>query len=315
VLDRIRAAFGVSYAALVDGRTPSRVLHESGSRDGATSHYRTKGSPGVDLVVAGRPLGADDRRVLEGFAHAAAASAERGRLAQQAAEAERLASIDQLRTALLAGVGHDLRSPLSGIKAAVTSLRAGDVTWSEADRAELLDVIETSADRLEALVANLLAASRLNAGALSVDLAAVDVEEIVGRGISALGDTGRIVIDIPEGLPPALADIGLAERVVANLADNALRHSGKGANVLITASSRGSEVTMSVVDNGHGVPAALRAELFRPFQRLGDRSPGGLGLGLSVARGFAEAMGGALEPDETPGGGLTMHIRLRTAPA
>jgi two-component system, OmpR family, sensor histidine kinase KdpD len=133
--------------------------------------------------------------------------------------------------------------------------------------------------------------------------------------VAALGSSERIVIDVPDGLPPALADVGLAERVLANLADNALRHSGRGANVLITASARARQVTVSVVDTGSGVPAAVHRQLFQPFQRVGDRSPGGLGLGLSVARGFTEAMGGALEPAQTPGGGLTMHVRLPAAHA
>jgi K+-sensing histidine kinase KdpD len=313
VLERIRAAFAMPYAALVVAGGRGAALIEAGCRNGAEPELRVRAGDGVDLLVAGRTLYADDRRVLRGFAQAAAASAERSRHARQAAEAERLASIDQLRTALLAGVGHDLRTPLSGIKAAVSSLRADDVQWTTSQRDELLDVVESSADRLDALVANLLATSRLDAGALSVDIAPVDVEEIVGRGVSGLGGNERVLIEIPAGLPPAATDLGLAERVIANLTDNALRHSGKGSNVLITASARAGQVTVSIVDTGPGVSAGGRAALFRPFQRLGDRSPGGLGLGLSVAHGFTEAMGGSLEPAETPGGGLTMHIRLPAA--
>ena len=251
--------------------------------------------------------------MLSAFARAAVASLERQELREQAAEVDRLASVDQLRTALLAGVGHDLRTPLAGIKAGVTSLRARDVQWTDAERRELLDAVEDSADRLEALVANLLATSRLDAGALSVTLTAVDVEEIVGRALGALPAQDRVVVDVPEHLPLVLADVGLAERVVANLVDNALRHSGKGTNVLVTAAERGQQVVVSVVDSGPGVPTARHEALFTPYQRLGDRTPGGLGLGLSVARGFTHAMGGSLEPAETAGGGLTMHVRLPQA--
>lgn len=314
VLHRVQGVFGLAYAAVVEGDGDERhVVHEVGAGAGADHHLRLDVEGGRALEVAGRPLDEADRRVLAAFASAAVASLEAQELARQAAEADRLASVDQLRTALLAGVGHDLRTPLAGIKAAVTSLRADDVEWDEAERRELIDVVESSADRLDALVANLLAASRLDAGALSVALAAVDVEEIVGRALTGITERARVVVDVPEALPLVLADVGLAERVVANLVDNALQHSGRGTNVLVAATERGREVVLSVVDTGPGVPSHLRAELFAPYQRLGDRRPGGLGLGLTVARGFTQAMGGVLEPAETPGGGLTMRVRLPRA--
>lgn len=316
VLRRVREVFGLHHAAVVERDGDDwRVLRESGSAAAGDQELRVEVSPQRALHVSGRQLTGDDQRVLAAFAGAAVAALESQELAAQAAEAERLASVDQLRTALLAGVGHDLRTPLAGIKAAVTSLRAEDVQWTDTDRDELLEAVETSADRLDALVANLLAASRLDAGALSVVLAPVDVEEIIGRSVQGVNDRERVVVDVPARLPLVLADVGLAERVLANLVDNALRHSGKGMNVLVTASERPDAVVLSVVDTGPGVPPGRRATLFAPYQRAGDRSTGGLGLGLSVARGFATAMGGTLEPAETPGGGLTMHVRLRKAPS
>ena len=316
VLSRIRDVFGLGYAAVAEAHEGDwRVVEASGAPREGEAALRLQVSDVRALQVSGRPLNADDRRVLGAFARAAVASLEGRQLAQQAAQAARLASIDQLRTTLLAGVGHDLRTPLAGIKAAVSSLRAEDVQWTEADRTELLDAVETSADRLDALVANLLAASRLDAGVLSVSMTAVSVEEIVGRGIGGVADSNRIVVDVPERLPLVLADVGLAERVVANVIDNALRHSGKGTNVLITAAQHGQQVVLSVIDTGPGVPTGRREAMFASYQRLGDRTPGGLGLGLSVARGFTEAMGGRLEPAETPGGGLTMNIRLPRAVA
>ena len=314
VLARVRAVFDVDYAAVVEPDGAGwRVVLDAGAPGAGGVELRLAASGPRALLVRGRTLSADDRRVLGAFARAAVASLERQELAEQAAEAARLATIDQLRTTLLAGVGHDLRTPLAGIKAAVTSLRAEDVDWSDEQRAELLAAVESSADRLDALVANLLASSRLDAGALSVTLAPVDVEEIVGRGIAGTVASHRVVVDLPDGLPLVLADVGLAERVIANLVDNALRHSGRGTNVLVTAVRRSGAVVLSVIDSGTGVPAAQHERLFAPYQRLGDRSAGGLGLGLSVARGFTEAMGGRLEPAETPGGGLTMDVHLRPA--
>lgn len=314
VLQRIRQVFGLRHAAVVASTGSAwEVVRSSGDASPGDVRLRLDVSGGRALEVAGRELGAEDRRVLRAFAGAAVAALENQELARQAAEAARLASIDQLRTTLLAGVGHDLRTPLAGIKAAVSSLRAEDVQWTDEDRDELLDAVESSADRLDSLVSNLLAASRLDAGVLSVERAPVDVEEIVGRGVSGLSHSDRVVVDVPEHLPLVLADVGLAERVLANLIDNALRHSGKGTNVLVSAAERGSHVVLSVVDTGPGVPAARRDALFAPFQRLGDRTPGGLGLGLSVAHGFTTAMGGTLEAAETAGGGLTMHVRLPKA--
>lgn len=314
VLSRVRNVFGVEYAAVVEpAGAGSRVVAESGAAGGDGVEIRVEVSGKPALLVRGRALSTDDRRVLTAFARAAVASLERQELAEQAAEAARLATIDQLRTTLIAGVGHDLRTPLAGIKAAVTSLQAEDVDWSAAERTELLSAVESSADRLDALVANLLASSRLDAGALSVELAPVDVEEVIGRGLAGVGELQRVVVDVPDGLPLVLADLGLAERVVANLLDNALRHSGRGTNVLVTAAVRWREVVISVVDTGPGVSAGQRDALFAPYQRLGDRSTGGLGLGLAVARGFTEAMGGRLVPSETSGGGLTMNVHLRTA--
>jgi K+-sensing histidine kinase KdpD len=314
VLLRIRQVFAQSYAAVVElGAGGERVVQESGlAADGQVTRQVVVSDQRA-LQVSGSPLTDDDLRVLGSFARAAVAALEGQELADKAADAERLASVDQLRTALLAGVGHDLRTPLAGIKAAVTSLRAVDVEWSPAERDELLGAVEGSADRLDALVSNLLAASRLDAGAVSTSLAAVDVEEIVGRALGGIGDGERVVVDVPNGLPLVLADVGLAERVVANLVDNALRHSGRGTNVLVRAAVRGGDVVVSVVDTGPGVPTARYADLFTPYQRSGDRSTGGLGLGLSVARGFTLAMGGSLEPAQTPGGGLTMHLRLPQA--
>jgi two-component system sensor histidine kinase KdpD len=238
-------------------------------------------------------------------------------VAAKAAEAAQLAAADRMRAALLAGVGHDLRTPLASVKAAVSSLRQDDVTWTDAERQELLATIEDGADRLQGLVANLLDASRLEAGVVSASLERVRLEELVGRALIGLGSLDRVVLDIPEDLPDVLADVGLAERVLANLLENALHHGGSGA-VTVRGRDTGGHVACEVVDHGPGITPEEWPALFVPFSGVGgdtgDRGTGSLGLGLAVAHGFAEAMGAGLAPAATPGGGLTMRLTLEPAP-
>jgi two-component system sensor histidine kinase KdpD len=272
---------------------------------------------GRDLRLIGRgpPQFGEDQRVLRAFAAASETAYEGRRLNEQARRAHELAAVDRQRTALLAAVGHDLRTPLAGIKAAVSSLRQDDITWSDADRNELLATVEQSADRLDAVVANLLDASRLEAEALTVRPRPVALDEVVAAAVLAVpGAAGHVEIDVGDDLPLVQADPGLLERILANLIDNALRHGGDRGPVQITAAAGADSAKLAVIDHGPGVPADQRQRIFTPFQRLDDRSAGvGIGLGLSVARRFAEAMNGALAADESPGGGLTMRLRLPVA--
>ena len=216
----------------------------------------------------------------------------------EAGQARELAEIDRLRAALLTAVGHDLRTPLASIKAAVSSLRQGDVTWTAEEQAEFLATIEDSADRLDDLIANLLAMSRLQAGALSVAPRPVGLDEIVARAL--IGLRLEVVVDVPDNLPHALADPGLVERIVANRLVNAHRFSPPGAPVRVEADSGGDVVRLRVIDSGPGVSEEDREQMFSPFQRLGDPSTGGVGLDLAIARGFTEAMNGTLSPSTTP---------------
>jgi two-component system sensor histidine kinase KdpD len=268
------------------------------------------------LVGRGPALFAEDQRVLQAFAAAAGTAVEGRRLSAQAREARSLAVVDRQRTALLAAVGHDLRTPLAGIKAAVSSLRQTDVDWDAEQRDALLATIEDSADRLDAVVANLLDASRLQAGALTVHAEPLALDAAVGAAVLAVpGAPERVEVDVPDDLPLVLADPGLLERVLANLIDNALRHGGADGVVEITAAAGATSAKLAIVDHGPGVPAEEHEQLFTPFRRADDRDPrSGLGLGLSVARGFAEAMGGGLAADRSVGGGLTMRLRLPLAP-
>ena len=271
---------------------------------------------GHDLRLVGRgaALFAEDQRVLQNFAAAAQTAYEGRRLSAQAREARELAVVDRQRTALLAAVGHDLRTPLSGIKASVSTLRQTDVEWSQRERDELLATIEESADRLDAIVANLLDASRLQAGALSVRVAPVALDEVIGAAVLAVpGAAERVAIDVPEDLPLVRADAGLLERVLANLLDNAVRHGDDGGPIEVSAIAGAESAKLKVVDHGPGVPAEQREGMFEPFQRLDDRGARGVGLGLTVARGFMEAMDGVLIADGSSGGGLTMRLRLPLA--
>ncbi|MCW2711957.1 MAG: sensor histidine kinase KdpD [Marmoricola sp.] len=233
--------------------------------------------------------------------------------ASAAAEARALAETDRTRTALLAAVGHDLRTPLAAAKAAVSTLRSVDLDLVAADREELVATADESLDRLTGLIENLLDMSRLQAGAMAVTLRPVALEEVVARALDDLGPpSAEVVVDLAPDVPDVEADPGLLERVMVNLVANALRFSPSGRPPLLTAVRQGTHVLVGVVDHGPGIPANQHDQVFLPFQRLGDTdNTTGVGLGLALSRGLTEAMGGTLEPGTTPGGGLTMLLRLR----
>ena len=291
------------------------VEHVGWAPSGAEAQLRFDVAAGPHLRMVGRgpALFAEDQRVLEAFAGAARTAYEGIQLSGRAAAAQTLADVDRQRTALLAAVGHDLRTPLAGIKAAVGTLRQTDVEWSDAEREELLATIEDSSDRLDGVVRNLLDASRLQAGALTVQTDAVALDEVVSAAILALPEAaGRVAVDVPEDLPLVSGDRGLLHRVLVNVIENALRHGASTEPIEVSATAGGAAARIEIADHGRGVEPERAAQMFEPFQRLGDHD-GGVGLGLAVARGFVEAMGGAMVADETPGGGLTMRIRLELA--
>lgn len=264
------------------------------------------------LVLRGHLLPAADQRILTAFAAQVAVAYRQRKLADAARAAAPLAESERARTALLNAVSHDLRTPIAAAKAAVTSLRAADVQWPIAARDELLATADAALDRLTALVTNLLDLSRLQAGVLPVLAAPVGLDEVVERALdSAAPDAAeRVVVDVPANLPDLLADAGLLERVIANLVQNALRYAPDGSKVRLAGSAHAGHVELRVVDRGLGIPRGTAETVFAPFQRLDDApEPGnGVGLGLAIARGFTEAMGGSLVAEETPGGGATMVI-------
>lgn len=315
VLDSARATFGMQSVALTAREHPSgdwiEVQSAGWAPPGEEAPLRFDVPIGTELRLVGRgpALFAEDQRVLHAFAAAAQTAYEGRRLSERAGEARELAAADRQRTALLAAVGHDLRTPLAGIKASVSTLRQTDVAWSDEERRELLAAIEESADRLDAVIENLLDASRLEAGALSVHAVPVALDEVIAAVLLALPEARDVVtVDVPEDLPLVLADPGLLERVVANLLENAVRHGGGPVEVSATAGDMSARI--KIVDHGPGVPESQRERLFQPFERSGQGTPHGAGLGLTVARGFTEAMGGVLIADGSDGGGLTMRLRL-----
>ncbi|MFD4987246.1 ATP-binding protein [Streptomyces sp. NPDC058374] len=319
LLERVRETFAMESVALLereDDRAPWTCAGSVGPRPLERPEDADVDMPVGDhmaLALCGRVLPAEDRRVLAAFAAQAAVVLDRQRLQDEADQARRLAEGNRIRTALLAAVSHDLRTPLAAIKASVSSLRSDDVAWSEQDQAELLASIEHGADRLDHLVGNLLDMSRLQTGTVTPLIREIDLDEVVPMALGGVPE-GSAHLDIPESLPMVAVDPGLLERSVANVVENAVKYAPDGAPVLVAASALGDRVELRVMDRGPGVPDDAKDRIFAPFQRYGDAPRGaGVGLGLAVARGFAEAMGGTLNAEDTPGGGLTMVLTLRAA--
>lgn len=269
------------------------------------------------MLMSGKQLAARDRRVLSAVAKQAAGLIKQRELTDEAGKVHAIAQADELRRSLLSAVSHDLRTPLAGAKAAVSSLRADDVGFSPEDTAELLATVEESIDQLTALVGNLLDSSRLAAGVISPQVSCVYLEEAVqralvsiGKGATGFARTGleRVKVEVDDAV--VMADSGLLERVLANLIDNALRYAPDSV-IRVNAARVGERVLINVADEGPGIARGTEEQMFEPFQRLGDYdNTTGVGLGLSVARGFVEAMGGTVQATDTPGGGLTVVIEL-----
>jgi two-component system sensor histidine kinase KdpD len=268
------------------------------------------------LVMTGDPLPVEQHRLVSALLSYLEAVVAIFHLQSQASVAEELSQANDLRTALLAAVSHDLRTPLASIKALATGLLEPDVRWSEEDTHEFLVTIDTETDRLNKLVDNLLDMSRLQTGALHLSVRPVGLDEVVPAALASLSRESQLVtVEVPETLPRVLVDPALLERAVANVIDNAIRHSSDSCRVRVNAGEVAGRVDLRIVDRGSGIPLAERARLFQPFQRLGDTdSETGVGLGLAVSHGFVEAMGGELTVEDTPGGGITMVIRLLAAP-
>ncbi|MET7370735.1 sensor histidine kinase KdpD [Streptomyces sp. NPDC005566] len=320
LLERVRETFGMESVALLERHSDVDPWTCAGSVGPAPvirpddADVDMPVGDNMALALSGRVLPAEDRRVLGAFAAQAAVVLDRQRLVGEAEAARRLAEGNRIRTALLAAVSHDLRTPLAAIKAAVSSLRADDVAWSDADEAEFLAAIEDGADRLDHLIGNLLDMSRLQTGTVTPLIREIDLDEVVPMALGGVPE-GSVDLDIPETLPMVAVDPGLLERAVANIVENAVKYSPGRKRVTVAASALGERVELRVADRGRGVPDEGKERIFEPFQRYGDAPRGaGVGLGLAVARGFVESMGGTLGAEDTPGGGLTMVLTLKAVP-
>jgi two-component system sensor histidine kinase KdpD len=324
VLEQARAGFGMQAVVLTDVTVdrPPEVVAVAGALPPGKGDEPDVAIPAGEtrlLQLYGHPLAATDRRLAEVVAAQAAVAAERVRLARAAAQAEQLKQSDAVRTAVLAAVSHDLRTPLATIKASVSSLLDTTVAWTADDRDELLHTTDAAADQLDDLLANLLDLSRLQTGAVAPICRTVSIDEVVHRALIGL-PPHRIRDEVPDDLPMIDTDPGLLERVLANIIGNALKHSPADRAVRVVAGvvrdDGGRRMQVRIVDHGPGVAERDRERMFAPFQRLGDVPRGaGVGLGLAVARGLAEAVGARIDVDDTPGGGLTMVVVLPLADA
>jgi two-component system sensor histidine kinase KdpD len=262
------------------------------------------------LVVSGRHLDPASTELLRAVSTQLVVALDRKRLEQESEERAVLKRADVLRSALLAAVSHDLRTPLASIKTAATALLSPSATFTPGQSNELLHAIDTQADRLDALVENLLDMTRIQEGSVELAISSIDVVELVDR---AAADVTDAVVQ-PRGAVhrtgldhlSVTTDPALLERVLENLIVNALIHGG-GGPVTVDVGRLEDLAAVRIVDRGPGIPPAARASVFLPFQRRDDvGGQRGLGLGLAIAKGFVDTLGGELRIEDTPGGGCTM---------
>lgn len=346
-LDKIRANLGMDAVTLIStpvvasrpvapfgGTRPYngsqqgdwRVLASSGPdapvTHGAADHTAVV-DPHYTLLLKGGPLSDQQRRMLAAFGAYVVALRERRQLAESRRDNIRLTEGNRMRTSILRAVSHDLRTPLAGIKLAVSSLRQENVRFSPEDEKELLETIENYTDRLDHLVGNLLDMSRITADAVNPLLGRLRWQDVLPDALRGVPQD-RVRMELQPNLPPIEADAGMLERVVANIAENVVKYA-PDSDIVLTATT-GAGITLGnrpagelrVIDHGPGLTREVALDMFRPFQRDGDapasrrdgHKGGGIGLGLAVAKGFTEAMGGTLTAEPTPGGGLTMVVTL-----
>jgi two-component system sensor histidine kinase KdpD len=316
ILSTTREAFGVEAVCLrgPGGGSSGRasVLVRDGDPEAPGPRTTVPVGEGADLTVVGRDLDASDQRLLGVVATQLRTVLDHRDLETRAREIGPLEAANKVRSALLSAVSHDVRRPLAAATAAVTGLSSMGAELGEDDRAELLGLARDSLDDLASLVTDLLDVSRVQAGAIPVDLGPVDAADAILPALDELhaGPDG-VELALDPALPRLRADPALLRRVLVNLLANARRFSPPGVPVLLTTSSFGGTGQIRVVDHGPGIPQGRREDVFRPFQRLGDTdNTSGLGLGLALSKGFVDGMGGGLEAEDTPGGGLTMVVSL-----
>ncbi|AMM31591.1 Osmosensitive K+ channel signal transduction histidine kinase [Sinomonas atrocyanea] len=321
-LEQLRAEFQLEAVSLLRESQGTWKVDSGAGPDAPASPDEADGADplggGLTLAWRGRALSGSERRLMAAFEAHLTALLERQELTLNLGETVRLGEANRIRTSILRAVSHDLRTPLAGIRLAVTALRRQHGKTTPEEQAEMLEAIDTYSNRLEALVSNLLDMSRLDSAAVSVLHEPVTWLDVVSEVLAELPPEA-VRVDLAPNLPALDGDRGLLERALANVVGNAVKYA-PGRDIVIVASTGGllgpglgdqpvSE--LRVVDHGGGVPAGRVVAMFQPFQRLGDEANGpGIGLGLAVAKGFIEAMDGELLAEPTPGGGLTMVVRM-----
>ncbi len=313
LVTRLREAFGMTSVLLRQDGAIIAAATDADAADGTDVETTIPLGERSDIYLRGRSLEPADRRVLSAFVAQLETALVQRRLATEAADARPLAEADRLRSALLAAVGHDLRRPLASATAAVSALRTTEQLDAD-DRRELLATADESLEALGALVTDLLDASRIQAGVLGVTRSPVALDDVVGGALDELAlAPGDVTLELGD-VAPVAADAVLLQRAVVNLLTNALRFAPAGRAPVVATSQLGERVQLRVIDTGTGIPPQSREDVFVPFQRLGDTdNHAGVGLGLALSKGFVEAMGGTLDAEDTPGGGLTMVIELGAA--
>jgi two-component system, OmpR family, sensor histidine kinase KdpD len=316
--DEMRRHLGLTKLEVRQVGSYSNNGADGGADQGADANpdVQMEIDPGMELVGWGKPIDARSQRLLPIFATQLRSAVAQSQAAEQEALADDLRQADALKLSLLQTVSHDLRTPLGGIKAAVSSLRQTDVQWAPEDAADFLQTIEDNTDRLTAMVTNVLDFSRLQSGTLLPNMRLAALEEIVPQAVASLGERGRsVLVSIPSGCPDVVTDLPLLERIVANLVGNALTWSPAQSPVAVHATAAGNNVCLQIIDHGPGIAPQERARVMEPFERVTGNSPnasGGVGLGLAIAGGLSQAIGGSVRLRDTPGGGLTVEVTLPT---
>lgn len=315
LIDRLQVALdadGITLFDSVGGEVRPVVTAGTHPPETVESAERTVAVRGGAIVgVVGGPLDAIDERLLAATATELATVIDRAELADHVADLDALEKANELRTALLRAVSHDLRSPLSAIQASVTSMLQDDVAWPPEDEKEFLRTISEESERLNRVVSDLLDAGRLQTGTLQVQRRPTGIEDVVSTVATAFrSQLHRLSIDTEVELPDVSTDPALLERIVENLVRNALDHSPPESPVRVTAGVVGDRIDLRIVDRGPGIDPETRQMIFEPYRTLDDSHMAGVGLGLAVAKGLADALGHEITVDDTPGGGTTMILTV-----
>jgi two-component system sensor histidine kinase KdpD len=318
VQSRLRPTSARLAAALHVGRARIELDSLRRAERGEASRRLVAGDRAVGTLFFDRASTPDEEaasRLLPSLASLLAVAADRERLARAAVEAETIRRSDVMKTTLLRAVSHDLRSPLTAIRAAAEGLTHETLELEAADREELLSTIRVEAARLERLVSNLLDISRLEGGGAKPRPELWSVDGLVAVALDAVPGSEHVEVELDESGPPVRVDPAHIERVLANLLENALAATAAGGGaVVVRVESEGDEVRIRVDDAGPGLPADDLERIFEPFER-GDDQGRGTGLGLAIARGFAEANGGRLWAEASPLGGAAFVLALPAAAA